>query len=265
MIKRALPSLVLFLVYSFLYLPIILLVINSFNASAYGFTWDGFSLRWYQQLLKNTNLLQTAKNSLVTASLSATLATLMGTLVAVVLYGYRFPGKQLLNGLLFMVMISPEIVMAISLCLLFMMIGLPLGFGSLLCAHITFCLPFVVITVYSRLQGFDQKMLEAARDLSASEWTILRKIILPLALPALLSSWLLSFTLSLDDVVISAFVSGPTYEILPLKIYSLVKVGISPEINALATLLLLTSLLLIVLSQQLLHRTSTSFRPPMWY
>ncbi|MEF1280439.1 ABC transporter permease subunit, partial [Vibrio fortis] len=126
-----------------------------------------------------------------------------------------------------------------------------LGFFTLLAAHITFCLPFVVVTVYSRLNGFDVKMLEAAKDLGASEWTILKQIILPLAKPAVAAGWLLSFTLSLDDVIISSFVTGPTYEILPLKIYSMVKVGISPEVNALATVMLVVSLILVVASQLL--------------
>ena len=148
-------------------------------------------------------------------------------------------------------MMSPDIVMAISLLALFLVIGAQLGFFTLLVAHITFCLPFVVVTVYSRLNGFDVKMLEAAKDLGASEWTILNKIILPLAKPAVAAGWLLSFTLSLDDVIISSFVTGPTYEILPLKIYSMVKVGISPEVNALATIMLVVSLALVIISQLL--------------
>jgi spermidine/putrescine transport system permease protein len=153
--------------------------------------------------------------------------------------------------MLFIVMMSPDIVMAISLLALFLVMGVQLGFFTLLAAHITFCLPFVVVTVYSRLNGFDVKMLEAAKDLGASEWTILKQIILPLAKPAVAAGWLLSFTLSLDDVIISSFVTGPTYEILPLKIYSMVKVGISPEVNALATVMLVVSLILVIISQLL--------------
>ncbi|MGL5298639.1 MAG: ABC transporter permease subunit, partial [Plesiomonas sp.] len=149
---------------------------------------------------------------------------------------------------------SPDIVMAISLLALFVVVGVSLGFWSLLFAHITFCLPFVVVTVYSRLKGFDVRMLEAAKDLGASETVILRKILLPLAMPAVAAGWLLSFTLSLDDVVVSSFVTGPTYEILPLKIYSMVKVGVSPEVNALATLMLGGSLILIITSQLLLRK-----------
>ncbi len=183
------------------------------------------------------------------AVLSATFATLIGSLTAVALYRYRFRGKPFVSGMLFVVMMSPDIVMAISLLVLFMLIGIQLGFWSLLFSHITFCLPFVVVTVYSRLKGFDVRMLEAAKDLGASEMTILRKIILPLALPAVAAGWLLSFTLSMDDVVVSSFVTGPGYEILPLKIYSMVKVGVSPEVNALATILLVLSLVMVIASQ----------------
>ncbi len=150
-----------------------------------------------------------------------------------------------------MVMMSPDIVMAISLLVLFMLLGIQLGFWSLLFSHITFSLPFVVVTVYSRLKGFDVRMLEAAKT-GASEVTILRKIILPLAMPAVAAGWLLSFTLSMDDVVVSSFVTGPGYEILPLKIYSMVKVGVSPEVNALATVLLVLSLVMVIASQLML-------------
>ena len=151
-------------------------------------------------------------------------------------------------------MMSPDIVMAVSMLVLFMMLGIQLGFISLLIAHITFCLPYVVITISARLSDFDGKMLEAAKDLGASEVTILRKIILPLALPSIISGWLLSFTISLDDVVVSSFVTSPSYEVLPLKIFSLVKTGVTPEVNALATIMIVFSLSLVVLSQLALRK-----------
>ena len=182
-------------------------------------------------------------------TLSATLATIIGGLTAIALYRYRFRGKQAVSGMLFIVMMSPDIVMAVSLLALFMVVGISLGFWSLLLAHVTFCLPYVTVTIFSRLNGFDARMLEAAKDLGASEVTILRKIILPLALPAVVSGWLLSFTISLDDVVVSSFVSGVSYEILPLRIFSLVKTGVTPEVNALATIMIVLSLLLVVASQ----------------
>ncbi|AKB06302.1 spermidine/putrescine ABC transporter permease PotC [Vibrio cholerae] len=239
------------LVYLFLYLPIIVLIANSFNENKFGIKWGGFTTKWYHALMNNDSLMQAAWHSINVAVFSATAATLIGSLTAVALFRYQFKGKKVVSGMLFVVMMSPDIVMAISLLALFLVMGAKLGFFTLLIAHITFCLPFVVVTVYTRLNGFDVKMLEAAKDLGAGEWVVLKKIILPLAKPAVAAGWLLSFTLSLDDVIISSFVTGPTYEILPLKIYSMVKVGISPEVNALATVMLVVSLVLVVASQLL--------------
>lgn len=239
------------LVYLFLYIPIVILIVNSFNESKFGMNWQGFTFKWYEQLVNNDSLVQAAGNSLTIAVFSATAAAIIGSLTAVALYRYRFRGKKFVNGMLFVVMMSPDIVMAISLLALFILLGAHLGFVTLLLSHITFCLPFVVVTVYSRLNGFDVRMLEAAKDLGANEWVILSKVILPLAAPAVAAGWLLSFTLSLDDVIVSSFVTGPTYEILPLKIYSMVKVGVSPEVNALATLMLIVSLVLVICSQLL--------------
>ena len=253
MMARWLRSGFMAVIYAWFYIPIIILIVNSFNSSRFGINWQGFSTQWYRLLMNNDSLIQAAQHSLLMGVLSASCATLIGSLTAVALYRYRFRGKPFVSGMLFVVMMSPDIVMAISLLVLFMLLGISLGFWSLLFSHITFCLPFVVITVYSRLKGFDVRMLEAAKDLGASEVTILRKILLPLALPAVAAGWLLSFTLSMDDVVVSSFVTGPSFEILPLKIYSMVKVGVSPEVNALATILLLLSLLLVALSQLLLR------------
>ncbi|EOE1186290.1 spermidine/putrescine ABC transporter permease PotC [Proteus mirabilis] len=253
MIGRLLRGGFMSIIYAYLYIPIIILIVNSFNSSRFGINWKGFTTDWYTILLNNDSLLQAAGHSLTMAVASATFATLIGSLAAVALYRYRFRGKKFVGGMLFVVMMSPDIVMAISLLVLFMLLGISLGFWSLLVSHITFCLPFVVVTVYSRLSGFDVKMLEAAKDLGAGEFTILRKIIMPLAMPAVASGWLLSFTLSMDDVVVSSFVTGPSYEILPLKIYSMVKVGVSPEVNALATILLGLSLVLVLISQLILR------------
>ncbi|CDG89540.1 spermidine/putrescine ABC transporter permease PotC [Xenorhabdus bovienii] len=249
MIGRLLRGGFMTLVYAYLYIPIVILIVSSFNQSRFGISWQGFTTEWYSLLFNNDSLLQAAGHSLTMAVTSATFATLIGSLTAVALYRYSFRGKKFVSGMLFVVMMSPDIVMAISLLVLFMLLGVSLGFWSLLFSHITFCLPFVVVTVYSRLKDFDVKMLEAARDLGAGELTILRKIILPLAMPAVMAGWLLSFTLSMDDVVVSSFVTGPSYEILPLKIYSMVKVGVSPEVNALATILLVMSLVLVLFSQ----------------
>lgn len=253
--NRWLPRIYLTLVYALLYLPILVLIIYSFNDSRTGYRWGGWSLRWYEALFDNHAMVQAMWNSLWLALAAATVSTLIGGLTALALHRYQFRGKQALRGMLFVVMMSPEIVLAISLLALFLLVGLQLGFVSLLLAHVTFCLPFVVITVMARLSGLDERLLEAARDLGAGEFTTVRTILVPVMMPALLAGWLLGFTLSLDDVVVSTFVSGPGYEILPLRIYSMVRVGLKPEVNALGSLLLVFSLVMLVLSQFILMRS----------
>ncbi len=244
----------LWFVYLVLYLPIGVLVFYSFNASKNPYRWGGFSWHWYERLWQNSSLLEAAMNSLLLAVSAATLSTLIGTLTAVALHRYRFRGKRFLNGMLFVVMMSPDIVLAISLLALFILIGVQLGYVSLLLAHVTFCLPFVVVTVYARLSGFNPQILEAARDLGAGDLRALVTVVLPIIFPAVLAGWLLGCTLSLDDVVVSMFVTGPTFEILPLRIYSMVRVGIKPEVNALATVLLMLSLATLIGSQFILTR-----------
>ena len=242
------------LIYTLLYLPIIVLVVMSFNKSKIGYNWGGFSLKWYESLLNNQAMLDAFWHSIFLGLVAATVSTIIGTLTALALHRYDFRGKGLLNGLLFVLMMSPEIVLAISLLALFLLIGLQLGFVSLLLAHITFCLPFVVITVFARLSSLDERLMEAARDLGANESTMVRTVLIPVIFPAVMAGWLLAFTLSLDDVVVSTFVTGPSYEILPLRIYSMVRVGLKPEVNAIGTILLVASLILVVISQLLLRR-----------
>ncbi|KXO13443.1 Spermidine Putrescine ABC transporter permease component potC [Moritella sp. JT01] len=248
MLKRHISKVLLLFVYIYLYTPIFILIGNSFNASKYGLKWKGFTTKWYELLWNNDTLLQAAFNSITIAVFASSIAVVIGTLGAVALFKHKFKGKKFISGLLFVVMMSPDIVMAISLLSLFIILGLDLGFVTLLIAHITFCIPFVVITVYSRLSNFDNAILEAGKDLGASEATIFRRIILPIAKPAIIASWLLSFTLSLDDVIVSSFVTGPSFEVLPLKIYSMVKVGVSPEVNALATVMILISISFVIAS-----------------
>ncbi|MDQ2695849.1 MAG: spermidine/putrescine ABC transporter permease PotC [Pseudomonadota bacterium] len=245
------------LVYGFLYLPIAVLIVYSFNASKYSLAWKGFTLDWYASLLDNAALLRVAMNSLILAAAAATLATVLGTLGAVALYRYRFFGRQLLNGLIVVLILSPDIVMGISLLILFVSLGVGLGFWTLLAAHVTFCLPFVAVTVAGRLRGFDPHLIEAARDLGAGELRIFRQILLPLLGPAVAAGWLLAFTLSLDDVIVSFFVTGPGFEILPLRIYSMVRLGVKPEINALCTIMIAATLLLVVIAQRLLRERNS--------
>ena len=247
-------NLYLGLVYGFLYLPMGLLIANSFNASKYDTRWEGSTLVWYHNLLAEDALLEAARNSLAVAVLAASLATLIGTLGAIGLNRYAFRGRTLIQGLLFVTLMSPDIVIGVSLLVLFIAIRMDLGFGSLLLAHTTFCIPIVVVTVMARLKDFDSRLIEAAEDLGASEGRAVRHVILPLALPAVAAGWLLSFTLSLDDVVVSFFVTGPGFEVLPLRIYSMVRLGVKPEVNALATLLFTVSLLLVTASRLLLGK-----------
>jgi spermidine/putrescine transport system permease protein len=251
---RSLRTVYLWLVYGFLYLPMAVLVAYSFNASKYGTRWEGLTLQWYESLARDAGLLDAALNSLTVAVLAATTGTAIGTLGAIGLQRYRFYGRSFWQGLLLVTLMSPDIVMGVSLLVLFIALHVQLGFWSLLLAHTTFCLPFVTVTVLARLKDFDQRLIEAAEDLGATEGRALRSVILPLTLPAIAAGWLLSFTLSLDDVVVSFFVTGPTFEVLPLRIYSMVRLGVKPEVNAMATLLFLVSLGLVSASQALLSR-----------
>ena len=242
------------LIYLFFYLPIAVLIVYSFNDTQYSLLWRGFTWEWYEELFADSDLWIAAWHSFFLGITSATVATAIGTLAAVSLYRYRFVGHQFLNGLVFILILSPEIVTGASLLILFSLAQLNLGFTSLLLAHISFCIPFVIVTLYSRLVSFDKNIFEAAKDLGATDSVIFRRIILPLLWPALFAGWLLSFTLSLDDVIISYFVSGPEFEILPLRIFSMVRSGVKPEINALCTVLFGVTFLLVLLSQLALRK-----------
>ncbi|OGO93562.1 MAG: spermidine/putrescine ABC transporter permease PotC [Coxiella sp. RIFCSPHIGHO2_12_FULL_42_15] len=244
------------LIYLFLYLPILIVVLFSFNNARFSLLWHGFTGHWYQTLMHDADLIQVAVNSLFIGMSAATIATCLGALATISLFRYRFWGRKPMHAVLFVMIIIPDIVTGIALLLLYRFLHFSLGFWTLLLAHITFCLPFVFITANSRIDGIDKSIIEAARDLGAKEHTIFFRIMIPLLLPALISGWLLSFTLSLDDVIISYFVTGPSFEILPLKIFSMVKLGVSPEVNALSALLFFFTLL-IVISTQLLMKKKT--------
>jgi spermidine/putrescine transport system permease protein len=253
-LKRLSSMAYLAAVYLFFYFPIVILIVYSFNNSQYSLIWHGFSLQWYQQLLGDTDLQGIAVNSLVVGVLAATFGTAVGTLTAVGLYRYHFYGKQLLRTLIFILIVSPDIVMGISLLILFATLKAPLGFWTLLLSHITFCIPFVVVTVYSRLVGFDKNIFEAARDLGAGDFQIFRRIFVPMLWPAIMAGWLLSFTLSLDDVIISYFVTGPGFQILPLQIFSMVRLGVTPEVNALCSVMFGLTLIIVFSAQFALRK-----------
>lgn len=241
-------------IYLFFYLPIVVLIVYSFNNTQYSLLWHGFTWRWYEELFQDADLWIAAWHSLFLGLAAATIATTIGTLAAVSLYRYRFPSRHFLNGLVFILILSPEIVTGAALLLLFATLKFHLGFFTLLLSHITFCIPFVIVTAFSRLVSFDKNIFEAAKDLGANDWLIFRRIILPLLWPALFAGWLLSFTLSLDDVIISYFVAGPEFEILPLRIYAMVRSGVKPEINALCSVLFALTFLLVLVSQLALRK-----------
>lgn len=252
--KNLFPNIYLTLIYLFFYIPIIILVVYSFNNSQYSLLWHGFTLQWYSQLFSDSDLWVATWHSFFLGISAATVSTIVGLLAAVSLYRYRFWGRSFLNVLVFILILSPEIVSGAALLILFTFLHMQLGFMSLFLAHASFCIPFVIVTTYSRLVSFDKYIFEAAKDLGATDWVIFLRILLPLLWPALFAGWLLSFTLSLDDVIISYFVSGPEFQILPLQIYSMVRSGIKPEINALCSVLFCLTLVIIVSSQVSLRK-----------
>ncbi len=227
-----------------LYVPILVLIGYSFNASPLVNLWGGFSTRWYSELFHNRQVLQAAALSLEVAVTASTAAVLLGTLAAIALVRFvRFRGRLLLTGMVNAPLVMPEIITGITQLLLFVsmlqMLGWPhRGFTTIVIAHVVFCTAYVTVTVQSRLTGADRSLEEAAMDLGATPTQAFVEITLPIISPALISSWLLSFTLSLDDLVISSFVSGPGASTLPMVIYSKVKLGVSPDINALASLII---------------------------
>ncbi|WEZ84358.1 ABC transporter permease subunit [Rhizobium sp. 32-5/1] len=225
--------------FAFLYLPIVLLVIFSFNESKLVTVWAGFSTKWYVQLFQNQALLDAAWVTIRVALVSATCATVLGTLAALALTRYtRFRGRMLFSGMVFAPLVMPEVITGLSLLLLFVALGFDRGFWTLTLAHITFTMCFVAVVVQSRLLSFDRSVEEAAMDLGATPVTTFMKITLPIIAPAVFSGWVLAFTLSLDDLVISSFTSGPGATTLPMKIYSQVRLGVTPEINAVCTILI---------------------------
>ena len=237
-----------------LYLPIAILVANSFNSSAYGITWEGFSIKWYQKALGNFTLMEALKNSLILAFTSALCTSIIATISAFSFYKYRYIGRKIIYFLVQVTIILPDIVMGIGLLFLFVLLKIELGYFTLLISHIALSLPFATITIFIGFKGLDKNILEAGKDLGASDYQVFSKIIFPIIVPNIISAYLIAFTLSLDDVLVSYFVSGASYEILPLVIYSLARLGIKPEVNALCTLMLLLPIFFIALSQALIKK-----------
>ncbi len=233
-----LSKLFVILVLLFNYLPIIVVVVYSFNASKYS-NWAGFSLQWYEKLFRNSQILRSLNNSLILAFSSCGLSILIGTAGAVGMARSRFRTQGLLENVSMIPMMMPEIILGMAYLAFFSIIRIPFGMLTLIIAHTTFCIPYIFINVQSRLVGLDPAYVEAARDLGASPTRAFYDVTLPLITPAILSGALLSFAMSMDDVVISFFVTGTTSNTLPLQVYSMLKMGVTPEVNALCTLMLL--------------------------
>jgi putrescine transport system permease protein len=222
---------------AFLYLPMLILVIYSFNASKLVTVWGGFSTRWYAELWQNQAFLDAAWVTVKVALFSSTIATVLGTMAAYVLVRRgRFFGRPLFTGMIYAPLVMPEVITGLSLLLLFISIGLDRGVLTIVLAHSTFAMCFVSVVVSSRLVSFDRSLEEAALDLGCSRFEAFRLITLPIIAPAVFAGWLLAFTLSLDDLVIASFTSGPAATTLPIRVFSSVRLGVSPEINALSTI-----------------------------
>ncbi len=231
--------------YAFLYIPLLSVMVYSFNDSRLATVWGGFSTRWYGELLKNEQILDAALLSLRIAVLTATLATIFGTMAGMALSRFgRFHGRTLFSGMIISPLVMPEVITGLSLLLLFVslqqFVGWPAqrGFMTITIAHTTFAMAYVTVIIQSRLSGMDQSLEEAAMDLGGKPLRVVFDITLPLIAPAMIAGWLLAFTLSLDDLVIASFVSGPGGSTLPMVIFSKVKLGVTPDINALATLII---------------------------
>lgn len=236
---RLFDATVLTLGFAFLYLPIVILIVFSFNASQLVTVWGGFSTRWYAAILQNRQLLDSAWMTVQVAALSATLATAIGTLAALALTRYlRFRGRMLFTGMVYAPLVMPEVITGLSLLLLFVSLGIDRGFWTVSIAHATFTMGFVAVVVQSRLVTFDTALEEAAADLGATPWQVFVRITLPIIAPAVLAGFLLAFTLSLDDLVIASFTTGPGATTLPMRIYSQVRLGVTPEINAISTIMI---------------------------
>lgn len=249
--RSRLPLYTTLAVLFFFYLPILVLVVNSFNASRFGSVWEGFSLVWYRRLWTQREIWFALRNTLLIAFAATAVSVLLGTTAAFALHRFSSRWQQAHYALIYTPLVMPEILMGMSLLLFFVALGVRLGLFTIFLAHVTFCVSYVAMVVLARLQDFDFSLVEAAQDLGASWWTTLGRILLPLLAPGIAAGGLLAFTLSIDDFVISFFVAGPGSTTLPIRIYSMIKHGSPPLINALSTLLLVITFALVWMSQRL--------------
>lgn len=245
------------IVYGLLYTPLLVLIFYSVNNARFSLLWHGFSIRWYQELMQDQSLWAALLHSVYLGLTASVIATTVGLFACVYLFLHpNYKGGRSFYATLLLLIIVPDLVLGVALLIFFNITAMPLGFFSLLIAHITFCIPFVVLTINSRIHTLDVNIYASALDLGASRYTALTRVLFPLLLPAISSAFLLCFTLSFDDVIISYFVAGPDYNILPLTIYSLVRSGVTPELNALCTVTFLISMVLVILSYRISRKTT---------
>ena len=230
----------------FLYLPIVLIAVFSFNRSTQNVVWEGFTWRWYVQVWRDGPLMTALWNSVAIATATTLIASVLGTIAGWLLYHYRFPVTGLVRGLIFFPMVVPEIIMGVSLLLLFSLLHVELGFLTVIISHVTFCFPFVMIAVGARLQGLDPSLEEAAMDLGATPLRAFVWVILPYLLPAIVAGALMAFTLSIDEFVVTYFTYSAASITLPVKIYGMIKPGLDPSVNALSTLLIVATVVLVL-------------------
>ncbi len=237
------------IIYGFIYTPIFILIIFSFNTQKLNTHWEGFTLHWYQVLFHDAQILLATRNTLMIAVISTLVATIIGTMAALAMYRYRFPLYNASETVMYIPIVIPEVVMGISLLVFFVMINFTLGLSTITLSHIAFSIPFVALVVRARLHGYDKAIDEAAMDLGANELTTFWRVTLPTIMPGVLAGAMLALTLSLDDYVITYFTAGPGSTTLPLRVYSMVKTAVTPEINALSTLWVLIIFILLVFGQ----------------
>ncbi len=254
MLYKNLLKLWLIIIFIFLYLPIIVLIIFSFDDSRFASSWSGFTLNWYIKLVNDTDLMLALANSLKIAFISVAIAAIMGTIAAYALTRFKFKGKSLSIGLIMLPIVVPEIAMGISSLVLFNTLDLPLSINTVIVSHIVFCVSYITLVVLARLEDFDTKLEEAAYDLGATPIAVFFKITLPLISPGILAGSLLAFILSLDDFIITQFTAGVGVSTIPLKIYSLVKFGVCPEINAMSTILILVTTSIAYLANRIIQK-----------
>lgn len=233
---------------AFLYLPIVILVLYSFNASTLVMVWSGFSLEWYAKVFANADIRHAAVNSLIVAAIATAVASMIATLAALVLVrGGKFKGRSASIALISLPLMVPEIVTAVAVLIVFAGVGFSLGLGNVIIAHITFCIPFAFMPIRARLEGMDTTLEQASADLYGSDWDTFRHVTLPILMPGILAGAMLAFVISLDDFIITMMVAGAGATTLPVYIYSMIRQGVTPEVNAVSSLLLAASLLLVTL------------------